>query len=404
MSSTRRSILGLMGAAPLAASGVLAAGGPAYADTGSSRLGKVLDGLKPGGALDQFVAAQAAGDEFSGSLLLTYRGRAVLARSYGLADKQQAVPNGPNTRFALASVTKLFTAVAIAQLAQRGKVAYDGKLGDYLSGFPAEIADAVTIHHLLTHTSGLGDHMQIPGFWETAATWTSPEQVMDGTTAIIRQEQLAFRPGASNQYSNSGYHLLGAIVAQASGQSYYDYVRERIFAAAGMSGTDFYTRPQRLADRRIARPYVKLPSGERVDNIGHTLFIGTPAGDAYATAADIDRFAQALLGEKLLSPAFTHITLSAKVPLGPPMAPPGSPPPQGGTPPLPQATFQCHGPIGVLINNQWTLTFGGGSPGASTSIDMYPDSGWVVVVLSNYDMGTVQPIAGMARKLIVGTR
>jgi CubicO group peptidase (beta-lactamase class C family) len=158
--------------------------------------------------------------------------------------------------------------------------------------------------HLLTHTSGLGDHMQMPGFWETAATWTSPEQVMDGTTAIIRQEQLAFPPGAGKQYSNSGYHLLGAIVAQASGQSYYDYVRERIFAAAGMSGTDFYTKPQRLADQRIARPYVKLPSGERVDDIDHTLFIGTPAGDAYATAADMDRFAQALLGEKLLSPAF----------------------------------------------------------------------------------------------------
>jgi CubicO group peptidase (beta-lactamase class C family) len=90
--------------------------------------------------------------------------------------------------------------------------------------------------------------------------------------------------------------------------------------------------------------------------------------------------------------------------MGPPTAAPGSPPPQGGTPPQPQATFQCYGPIGVLINNQWTLGHGGGSPGASTSIDMYPDSGWVVVVLSNYDMGTVQPIAGMARRLIVGTR
>jgi CubicO group peptidase (beta-lactamase class C family) len=97
-------------------------------------------------------------------------------------------------------VTKLFTAVAVAQLAQQGTVAYNGKLGTYLSGFPASVADTVTIHHLL-----------------------------------IRRSALEFPPGAGFRYSNAGYHVLGATVAQVTGQSYYDYVREHVFRAVGMT-------------------------------------------------------------------------------------------------------------------------------------------------------------------------
>ncbi|MDX6283020.1 MAG: hypothetical protein QOH03_4091, partial [Kribbellaceae bacterium] len=199
---------------------VLATGLPSSADQAG---GRMSDDLLPGGAFDRFVAAQAAAGTFSGSVLLTRRGRPVLARSYGMADKQRSVPNGPGTRFALASVTKLFTATAVAQLAQQGKLAYGATVGEYLTGFPAAIAGKVSIHHLLTHTSGLGDYHQAPGFWEKAATWTSRAAVMDGITDFIRQSALIAVPGVSWNYSNSGYHLLGAIVAQASGQSYYDY-------------------------------------------------------------------------------------------------------------------------------------------------------------------------------------
>jgi CubicO group peptidase (beta-lactamase class C family) len=381
-------MLGLLGA-----SGVLAVSGTAHATSGSRPI--PVD-LKPGGALDRLAADLAAKDEFSGSLLLTHRGRTVLTRSYGMANKQLSIPNGPDTVFTLASVTKLFTAVSLAQLVQRGAVAYHDKLGSHIDGFPADIADQVTVHHLLTHTSGLGDHMRMPGFWEAAATWTSAEEVMDGTTAFIRRSELAFAPGAGMAYSNSGYHLLGAIVAKASGQSYYDYVREHVFRPAGMSRSDFYTTPQWRDDRRIARPYKKSPSGERVDDIGGRIFIGTPAGDAFSTCADLDRFAHALLDDDLLNPAHTRLTLSGKVPLSPP---PRSPePPSTGA--IPQAAFQCYGPIAILIENQWSFGHGGGSPGASTEVQMYSDSDWVSVILSNYDMGTVLPIASLARTLI----
>ncbi|WP_203591120.1 serine hydrolase domain-containing protein [Streptomyces sp. SID13031] len=372
---------------------VLATGLPSYADAAGDR---VPDDLLPGGAFDRFVAAQAAADAFSGSVLLTHRGRPVLARSYGKADKQRSVPNGPGTRFALASVTKLFTAVAIAQLAQQRKVAYGATVGEYLAGFPAAIAGKVSIHHLLTHTSGLGDYHQTPGFWEKAATWTSRDAVMDGITEFIRQSALIAVPGVSWNYSNSGYHLLGAIVAQASGQSYYDYVSEHVFRRAGMVGTGFYTRPQRLADPRIARPYTLQPSGERVDIAKDLLYVGTPSGDAFATCADLDRFANALSGAKLLDPAFTQLTVSGKLPLPPPLGPPPPPPPPTTTPPT---MFQGYGPLVGLVNGRSVVGHGGGSPSASTSVETYPDLGWNAVVLSNYGEAA-RPIVTLAHRII----
>ena len=384
MTTTRRSVLGLIGAS----GAVLATSSLAGIATASAA---TPDALR---AFDQFVREQG----FSGSLLLIHRGRPVLARSYGMAN--DVAPNGPDTLFAMASVTKLFTAVAIAQLAQARKIAYGGKLGAYVSGFPAGIADTVTVHHLLTHTSGFGDPFTMPGYMEEALSWTSTDQVMNGTTDYIRRSSLKFPPGSGFGYSNAGYHLLGEIVAQVSGQSYYDYVREHVFRPAGMTSTDFYPRPQWHSDPRIAHPYAVQPSGEYLDSIDQRLYIGTPAGDAFSTCADMARFARALQGSKLLDRGFTNLTLSGKVPLGPPTGPPPVP-----APAAPPVGFQCYGPMTLLVDNQWVTGHSGGAPGTSTDFQMYPDSEWVSVILSNRDHGTggVPPWPGKARDLITAS-
>lgn len=341
-------------------------------------------------AFDRFVGEQAAADAFSGNVLLVHRGRTVLARSCARAN--DAAPNGPDTLFAMASVTKLFTSVAIAQLVQAGRIAYTGTLGSCLSGFPAEMADAVRIHHLLTHTSSLGDTFMMPGYEQEALTWTGVDQVMNGTTDYIRRSSLEFAPGSGFRYSNAGYHVLGAIVAQVSGMSYYDYVREHVLRPAGMTATDFYTREQWHTDPRIARPYARRPSGERVDTIDQRLYVGTPSGDAFTTCADMARFARALRGSTLLDRAFTGITLSGKVPLPPQPGPPGRVPPVG---------FQCYGPMTLLIGGQWVTGHSGGAPGTATDFQMYPDSDWVTVILSNYDYdGGPPPVVMKARDTI----
>lgn len=378
---TRRSVLGIAGAAIVSGAALSGTTG-ADADTAHDR---IPNGLKPGGALDLLVADLAAKDEFSGSLLLTHRDRTVLARSYGMANKAQLISNGPDTIFGLASVAKLITGIAVGQLAQARTLAYTDPLGKYLDGFAPDIADTVTIHHLLVHTSGLGDYMGMPGYWDTARSWTSAEEALAGTMDFIRQDTPASAPGASVVYSNSGYFLLGEIVAKASGQPFSDYLREHVFRPAGMDSTDHYTKPQWRDNPRIARPYRKEASGERVDTLEeHTFLEG-----AFSTCGDMARLARALLGNKLLTPAVTQLTLSGKLP-------------SVARGPEPLLDFQAYGGQATLsANNEWSYKMGGGSSdGASTDFAMYPNRGWVVVVLSNYDLGNQRPITRMARQLI----
>jgi CubicO group peptidase (beta-lactamase class C family) len=242
----------------------------------------------------------------------------------------------------------------------------------------------------------MGDYNRSGAYWAEAITWSSAEEVMDGTLAFIRTSTLDFTPGTGHGYSNSGYHVLGAIVAKASGQTYYDYVREHIFRVAGMTSADFYTTPQWRDDRRIAHPYSKNttrpPTEERLDAIDRQLFIGGPGGGCLSNATDLVRFTKALLGNKLLNPAFTQLTLSPKAPIEPLPPRPGS---------APQIPFETYAPLAFIINNRWAVGHAGGTTdGVSTNLEWYPDSDWVVVTLSNYDDRTTTPIDSLARNLI----
>lgn len=357
---------------------------------------RIPDDLRPGGAYDRFIARLAARDEFSGTVLLSQRGRTVLSRAYGMADKELSVPNRADTIFALASASKPFTALAILQLAQQGKLDFHEPLGAYLDGFPAAIAGTVTVHHLLTHTSGMGDLITNQEFLDKVGTWTSADEVMTELMKIIRKEPLEFTPGTRNRYSNNGYDTLGAVVAAVSGQSFYDYVRENVFAAAGMTRTDFYTRPQWLTDRRIAHPYQLDPSGRRVDVLragegASRMFIGTGGGNAHSTGADLVRFANALQSGKLLNPAYTELFTSPKFPMRP----------RGAVDPAVRS-FVAYGAPAPIVNHHRLFTHGGGAAGESTNWTIYRDLDWCGVVLSNYDQIDLQGIIDRERTLICG--
>jgi CubicO group peptidase (beta-lactamase class C family) len=358
---SRRLALGLLGSVPVAAA--VTAGGSAQASPPPS--------LLPGGTFDQRLAQLAAQDQLSVTVLLSYRGQPVLARAFGIS---------LGTIVALGSVTKLFTATAIMQLVAQGKVGLYQTLGSYLDGFPAQIAGAVTVHQLLTHTSGMDDYLSSTAYQQQRLTWTSAAEVMDGTMAIIKQSPLLFTPGTQFSYSNSGYATLGAIVARVSGQSYYDYVREHILAAAGMSQSDFYTRPQWLTDPRIAHPYGTAggkgqPGGPVIDLTSQEDFIGGPAGNAFATAPDMIRFARALTSGRLVGPAWTGVMTSVKVPLTPQQA--------HQWPPSQLAAFG-YGPEIRIVNDQTVFGHTGGAAGETAAINIYPDRDLVTVFLSNY--------------------
>jgi CubicO group peptidase (beta-lactamase class C family) len=357
----------------------MGAGGSAEASTARCGPPRVPppETLRPGGAFDQQLAQLAAQDQFSGTVLLAYQGEPALARAYGMADKEKGIPNRIDTVFALASVTKLFTAVAVLQLVEQGEVGLYQTLGTYLGGFPAQVAGSVTVHQLLTHTSGMGDFLGDPAFLSQGSTWTTAAETMDGIMAIIKQSPLQFTPGTQYSYSNSGYATLGAIAAQVSGQSYYDYVREHIFARADMTRSDFYTKPQWLTDPDIAHPYSAgtrgAPAGPLTDITSEEDFIGSPAGNAFSTAPDMVRFAGALTGGRLLSPVWAGLMTSGKVPLPPQRIPS-------------QLNMTGYGPDIRIVNDQIVFGHTGGAAGETTYIGIYQDLDWVAVILSNYDI------------------
>jgi CubicO group peptidase (beta-lactamase class C family) len=394
--SSRRSVLGLLAAAPAAAGFLLADSAPALADAKPSGVPR---GLLPGGEYEQLVAGRAAADQFSGNVLVAYRGHPVLTRSYGMADKGRSVPNGPETIFDLESITKTFTAVACAQLIQQGRIDLYGPLGTYLDGFRAHIAKKVTVHQLLTHTSGLGVHNNdfstTQEFFSERLTWTSGQETMDAVMSIIRKEPLVFTPGTQNGYSNSGMFVVGAIVEQVSGQSYYDYVREHVFRAAGMTSSGFYTRPQARANPRIAHAYLPAQSGgftdfTESDDFG---FIGTPVQGAYSTVSDLLRYADALRTGTLLLPTFGALFTGAKVALSP-----------SDLPPDPSTRrFYGYGFRVKMVNSHDVFGHSGSGAGTTTNLDVYPGLDWVGVVLGNYG-NSITPIVDLEQQLVTGAR
>jgi len=368
----RRSALVLLGGLPLA---VAVAGRAMASET-------TAGDLRPGGAFDRFVAGEAAQDRFSGTVLLAHCDRPTLVRGYGLADRSRSIPNGPETVFGLGSITKCFTGLAVAQLAARGALKFGDELSRYLDGFPA----GVTVHHLLTHTSGLGrpplGTMPVPG--------STVDEVFDGTLAAIRATPPQFAPGTRYAYSNDGFWILGAVVAKVSGQSYLDYVREHVFTPAGMTTADFLTKPRVLADRNVARPYWTQPGDGRIDFSATPQFefVRGPDAGAYATAADLLRFDVALRAGKLLDPAFADLVTGGKVPV-----------PPNGKPPMAKQWFTGYGFEHYVVGDRRAYGHPGGGPGIATNFDSHPEAGWVVVVLGNYDT-SIDPIITRSRQIV----
>ena len=319
---------------------------------------------------------QAAAGAFSGAVLVAHDGQPLLHQGYGMADRQRGLANTAQTKFPIASLGKMFTAVAIAQLVERDTLSFTDTIERYALGFPAQIADKVTIHQLLTQTSGMDD----------AALRRRPEPPyrLAGLLARIVKVPLQFQPGSRFGYSNDGFIVLGAILERLTRQDYADYVREHIFTPAGMTATDLgvyrpgqipgMARGYMLVDRdgRPVRPGPgqdsTAPSGTLRAN--DELQVGNPSGGAWSTVGDLLRFAQALTGHRLLSPTMTDTVVAGKVATNRPG--PG------------QDTY-AYGFSDQRINGVRIVGHNGGSPGYEAQLDLYSDRGDVVVILTNQD-------------------
>src|SRR5512145_1892680 len=174
--------------------------------------------------------------QFNGTALVAENGKVVYKGAFGMANMEWGIPNTPETRFRLGSITKQFTAALTLQLVEQGKIKLDAKISDYLPDYRKDIGEKVTIHHLLTHTSGIPSYTSQPGFFENVSR--NPYKVADFVKKYT-SGHLEFKPGAKYSYNNSGYFLLGAIIERVTGKSYEQVLKENILDPAGMKNTGY---------------------------------------------------------------------------------------------------------------------------------------------------------------------
>lgn len=316
----------------------------------------------------RYLQARADAGTFNGAVLIAKGPRTVFVRGYGFADEKSGRLNGENTRFATASITKTFTAALVIKLRAEGRLALEDSVCRHLSPCPARW-QPVTVHHLLTHTSGIPDYARTPDFPRRMHERRSTQQLI----AEFRDRPLEFDPGERYSYSNSNYVALGAVLENVSGESYGDLLRERIFGPLGMrdSGLDAGTRVIGAMATGYKPHGVRNVEAEFVDPTWlHS------AGGIYSTVGDLAKWTRALRDESLLSRADVDLMWSA-----------------------------VHGAYGYgwqLLEpsaqslNRRLVFHAGGTTGFATDLLHYPDDDVTIVLLANL---LPVPLADISRDL-----
>src|SRR3984893_19516327 len=206
--------------------------------------------------IDDLVALYHNYGQFNGAALVAENGKVIYKKGVGLANMEWNIPNEPDTKFRLGSITKQFTATLILQLVEQGKIKLDGNVSDYLPDYRKDTGAKMTIHHLLSHTSGVPNYTAAPGFEENVSR--NPFKVDDFVKKYASGD-LEFEPGAKFNYSNSGYFLLGAIIEKVAGKPYAQVLQEKITDPLGMKNTG-YDHYSPIISKR-ATGYTKTPRG-----------------------------------------------------------------------------------------------------------------------------------------------
>lgn len=331
-----------------------------------------------------YVDSLAAAGAFSGTLMIARDGVPVLEGAWGTAHRRYDVPNRPDTRINLGSMNKMFTAVAIAQLVEAGKIGWDDFVGRHLPDYPnARVRDEVTVRHLITHTSGMGSHFTREFVDASKLAYREPADYLP----LFVNEPLAFDPGARFAYSNAGFMVLGMIIEAASGENYFDYIRAHVYGPAGMTRTDSYDADG--TDPDIAMGYYVDDDGTVRENTLLHSVKGTPAGGGYATVGDLVRFANALRDGRLISGETLALMTAWANERGV----------RGGV----KRGYGYGFTLGETADGVRTFGHAGGFPGINGILDVYPEPGYTVAALSNMD-GGAEAVAGHVRTLLPRAR
>jgi CubicO group peptidase (beta-lactamase class C family) len=344
-------------------------------------------------AVDTLIDRLAEHDMFSGTVVIAKDGKTLYERAAGLASRRFDVSNDMDTRFNLGSMNKMFTAVAIAQLAEQGRLELTDSVGTHLPDYPNEaVREKVQIRHLLSHTSGMGSHFT-QAFMEGSKM---SYRDIDDYIELFADDPLAFEPGTRWSYSNAGFYVLGRIVEAASGLTYFDYMREYVYGPAGMKRSDSFDMD--IPIKNLAVGYTTNRMGIDSDDDGtrwlegsgwrNNYFMhsikGGPAGGGFSTSPDLIAFARALRSGAILSKESFETVSSAK--------------PDLSSPDYGYGFGISERPgVGRIVGHS------GGFPGINADLDIYLDSGYDVAVMANMD-GAASALSQRIQDFIVGVQ
>lgn len=300
----------------------------------------------------------AASGRFSGTVLLARHGKILFARAYGEADRERHVPMTLDSQIRYGSLGKMFTAIALLQLVEAGKVDLDAPVAAYLPGYPnREFATKVKVRHLLTHESGAGGIDTVDIDWDGNR---SGFKTLDDYVAHYGDRAPEFEPGSKVEYSNYAFIVAGKIVEAVTARDFYEVVQKQIFDPAGMTRTGYAPETVTLPGRAV--PYTER-DGALVSVLDRYPWRGIPAGGGYSTVTDLFRFSEALRSGKLLSRDLLRQATS------------------------PQNLERWYGYGFITVGEPGTLRYGhgGDAPGSNASFTVFPESGWVTIALANRD-------------------
>jgi CubicO group peptidase (beta-lactamase class C family) len=325
--------------------------------------------------IGNFLNALVEQDRYSGSILVAKDGKVVISQGYGMANLEHEVPNMPQTKFRLGSITKQFTAMAILQLQQQGKLNVQDPICQYIFHCPAAW-QPIRIHHLLTHTSGIHDFTVASGYTEFKKQFSTPNDIIDR----FRDLPLDFAPGEVWSYSNSGYIVLGSIIEKVSQMSYALFLQLNIFEPLGMANTGYDRNLSIIKDH--AQGYSNSTSN--ADYID--MSVPYAAGGLYSTVEDLFLWDQALYTDKLVSLSLRDEMFTPFIPI------PGS-----------ETSYGYGWVIGKQSNHQW-ISHAGGIEGFYTEIDRYPKEKVAIILLSNRADSDVAAISSEIRRIVFGEK
>jgi CubicO group peptidase (beta-lactamase class C family) len=312
-------------------------------------------------------------NDFMGSVLVAKGGKVILKKGYGMANIELDVPNAPDTKFRLGSITKQFTATAILQLAAQGKLSVDDKASKYIANAPDAWKD-ITIHHLLTHTSGIPNYTAFPDFQTTMRVAVTPIELV----AKFKDHPLDFPPGSKFKYSNSGYEVLGVIIEKVSGEKYEDYLKKHIFDPLDMQASGYDHDTTILKHR--ASGYERGKDGKIKNAEYLDMSIPYSAGSLYSTVEDLYLWDRSLYTDKMLTREWRDKMFTP---------------------------FLSNYAYGWTVKGEGadkTISHNGGINGFLTSINRYPNSDACVIVLTNLTTKGVTAMSSGLQSALFGDK